>query len=126
MVNHPKPIFLKTQIVTKNWGREEIICNNEEFCGKKLIFNKGAKFSSHLHYFKREVFLCAQGSVKLITINTEDASKSEHILKIGDIVEIPRLLPHQIIALEDSEIIEFSTHHEDSDSYRVEPGDNQK
>jgi len=33
--------------------------------------------------------------------------------------------PHQLEALTDGRIFEVSTHHEDSDSYRVLPGDSQ-
>lgn len=125
-MTHPKPIKLASIRVPKQWGYEDIICNNEEFCGKILHFNANSQFSCHLHYMKREVFRCVFGSLKLMTINTEDASRTEIIMKPGDTIEIPRLLPHQITALEESEIIEFSTHHEDSDSFRMLPGDSQK
>ena len=40
-------------------------------------------------------------------------------LNEGDVVEIPRNKPHQIIALEEVDIIEVSTYHRDSDSHRV-------
>ena len=33
--------------------------------------------------------------------------------------------PHQLEAITDGRIFEVSTHHEDSDSYRVLPGDSQ-
>ena len=33
--------------------------------------------------------------------------------------------PHQLEALDEGRIFEVSTHHEDSDSYRVLPGDSQ-
>jgi quercetin dioxygenase-like cupin family protein len=44
-------------------------------------------------------------------------------LSVGDIFHVPTGLRHRLLALEDSEIMEFSTHHEDSDSIRVEKGD---
>lgn len=111
---------------TKGWGSETLICNNPYFCGKILRFNKGNKFSSHFHVNKEEVFFVLNGSLNLTLIDTSNASKHTEVLKAGDIIEIPRHLPHQIEAIEDCEIIEFSTHHEDADSYRVEPGDSQK
>lgn len=43
----------------------------------------------------------------------------------GMVVTIPQGNPHQIQALEDSVIVEFSTHHEDEDSYRIQKGDSQ-
>ena len=48
------------------------------------------------------------------------------LLKEGDIVHIPQMLPHQLICGEkNGAIIEFSSHHDDADSYRYEPGDSQ-
>lgn len=119
------PILLASKTVEKAWGAEYVLCNNEEFCGKVLVFKAGAKFSMHFHRNKREVFAMRKGSVNLIWIDTADARRVVLPLGVGDVVEIPRFMPHQIEALEDSEITEFSTHHEDSDSYRVAPGDSQ-
>ena len=47
----------------------------------------------------------------------------ELILNPGDNFHVFRGLRHRMIALEDSELFEFSTQHFDSDSYRVEKGD---
>jgi quercetin dioxygenase-like cupin family protein len=41
----------------------------------------------------------------------------------GDTVTIERGEPHQLEALEDSEIFEVSTQHFDDDSYRIYKGD---
>ena len=45
------------------------------------------------------------------------------ILEPGDKFHIYRGLRHQMIAIEDSELFEFSTQHFDEDSYRVVKGD---
>jgi hypothetical protein len=45
------------------------------------------------------------------------------ILESGDVFHVNRLMKHQLIALEDSEIFEFSTTHYDEDSYRIMKGD---
>lgn len=121
-----KPEKLVPVYVQKKWGSEVVFCNNEEFCGKELYFRKGAQFSMHFHANKREVFYVLRGKIELTTIDTETAQQITQIMKLGDTVEIPRLLPHRITALKESQVIEFSTHHEDSDSYRVAPGDSQK
>jgi mannose-6-phosphate isomerase-like protein (cupin superfamily) len=121
----PKPIFSIPQIVEKGWGEEQIITNNEEYCGKILKFNKGAVFSCHFHSSKREHFYVAKGLIKLVTIDTSNAQETEFIMGPGQVVEIPRLLPHQIFALEESEIYEFSTTHSDMDSFRVKKGNSQ-
>jgi pyoverdine/dityrosine biosynthesis protein Dit1 len=53
--------------------------------------------------------------------NLEEAT--ELVLESGDNFHVYRGLRHQMIALEDSELFEFSTQHFDSDSYRVIKGD---
>ena len=53
--------------------------------------------------------------------NLEDAE--ELILTRGDNFHVYRGLRHQMIALEDTELFEFSTQHFDSDSYRIQKGD---
>ena len=47
----------------------------------------------------------------------------ETILGPGDNFHVYRGLRHQMIALEDTELFEFSTQHFDSDSYRITKGD---
>jgi quercetin dioxygenase-like cupin family protein len=45
------------------------------------------------------------------------------LLRKGDHFHIPVGLKHQMQALEDTELFEFSTQHFDDDSYRIEKGD---
>ena len=47
----------------------------------------------------------------------------ETILNPGNSFHIPVGLRHQIIALEDSNLFEFSTQHFEEDSYRIVKGD---
>lgn len=125
-MEHPKLNKLPSPSrCAKGWGWEDCIVNNDEFCGKILHFNKGSRFSAHFHKEKREVFFVKSGLLKVVGINTEDASKYEIELRENDVLDIPRGAIHQIFALEESEIIEFSTHHEDDDSFRVIAGDSQ-
>ena len=51
------------------------------------------------------------------------ATAKEIILSSGDNFHVYRGLKHQMIALEDTELFEFSTQHFDSDSYRIMKGD---
>ena len=53
----------------------------------------------------------------------EEDEKTEIIMRAGDIKEIPVGLVHQMEALEDSELFEFSTEHFDEDSYRITKGE---
>lgn len=110
--------------VDKGWGYEKWIVNCPEYCGKLLFFDKGKKCSWHYHILKDETFYIHSGKVQL-TYGTADDITDGHtiVLNKGDKFHVPRGLRHQVLALEDTELFEFSTQHFDSDSYRVIPGD---
>jgi len=114
----------KIKIVQKGWGYEKWIVNNEKYCGKLLFFNKGKRCSWHFHKIKDETFYLQSGLISLYYGWEEDLSKAEVlVLEPGNSFHIPMGLKHQMVALENSELFEFSTEHFDSDSYRVTPGD---
>jgi mannose-6-phosphate isomerase-like protein (cupin superfamily) len=117
-----KLISTKCEVVPKGWGHEFIIHNDEEYCGKILVFYKGSKFSMHYHIKKKETWYVNEGSFLFNWIDTDTAEKHTNTLHKGDVVTIPRGMPHQLEALENSEIFEISTQHFDTDSYRVEKG----
>ena len=102
----------------KEWGHEEWIVNNAQYCGKKLVLNKGFRCSMHLHKVKDETFYILSGKVLMETI-FEDKLEVK-IMEAGDIQHIKVGMLHRFTGLENSAIIEFSTFHMDSDSYRVE------
>jgi quercetin dioxygenase-like cupin family protein len=110
--------------VDKGWGWERWIVNKEEYCGKLLFFEKDKKCSWHYHVLKDEVFYLQTGKM-LIKYSDEDdiTTAKELVLHPGNNFHVHRGLRHRMIALEDSELFEFSTEHFDSDSYRVEKGD---
>lgn len=109
------------EIVEKGWGHEEIIVNNDEYCGKLLKFKAGKKCSLHLHMQKHETFYVLEGSGYLAAPTPDDHFAIQ--LNPGTILQIPQLSLHQVIATTDMTIIEFSTTHYDDDSYRIIKGD---
>jgi quercetin dioxygenase-like cupin family protein len=110
--------------VEKGWGYEKWIVNKEEYCGKLLFFSKGKRCSWHFHKIKDEVFYLQSGKLLVKYGSDEDIEKCNELeLTPGMNFHIPRGLIHQMIALEDSELFEFSTQHFDEDSYRVIKGD---
>lgn len=112
-------------LVEKGWGSELIFATNDLYCGKILNFNKGAKFSMHLHKEKDETWHVLKGKFIVKTIDTQNASVSETVLNLGDTWHNPPMLPHQLICLEEGSIIEVSTPDSVEDNYRVSPGDSQ-
>jgi quercetin dioxygenase-like cupin family protein len=136
------------KFVPKGWGYELWIVNHDLYCGKLLKFVKGKKCSLHYHKNKDETFYIQSGLVKLYY--TDDLEKMERLimtekngvygdggfrtrdltncmqsvtLEKGENFYIPPGRVHQMVALQDTELFEFSTFHEDSDSYRLKKGD---
>ena len=114
---------IPVEIVPKGWGKEIIFVNNDEYCGKLLCFEKGKKFSMHYHIQKKETWYVSKGSFILIWIETQNGTTYSEYLKVGDVITNERGEPHQLIALEDSEVFEVSTKHYDNDSFRMWKGD---
>ena len=121
-----KPEIIQYKDYPKGWGDERWIVNKEKYCLKILSFNKGSSFSMHYHIKKEETWYVARGSLKLSYYDLTDATRITETINSGAVVDIKPNIPHRLIALEDSEIIEVSTQHFEYDSYRVEPGDSQK
>ena len=115
---------LPIKFVPKGWGFEKWIVNCEEYCGKLLYIAKHKKCSWHYHKIKDEVFYVQSGKI-LVKYSDGDCIKQSNstILTPGDNFHVYRGLRHRIIALEDSEVFEFSTQHFDEDSHRIEKGD---
>jgi len=115
---------LEIKFVPKGWGFEKWIVNCKEYCGKLLYFVKGKRCSWHFHKLKDEVFYIQSGSVLVKYSDSDDLENaSEIVLTKGDNFHVYRGLRHQMIALEDTELFEFSTQHFDEDSKRIIKGD---
>jgi mannose-6-phosphate isomerase-like protein (cupin superfamily) len=112
------------RIVPKGWGREVWLVNNELYCGKILEILKGKRCSLHFHKLKTESFFLRAGRLRVYVKESPTAATLEQFeLSAGECMDIPRGLVHQMEALEDSELFEFSTQHFDSDSNRLVAGD---
>jgi len=110
--------------VEKGWGWEQWIVNNKEYCGKLLFFNQDKRSSWHYHKLKDEVFYVQSGLIIVKYSGHNDIEKADQcILQPGENFHVYRGLRHQILALQDTELFEFSTQHFDTDSYRIINGD---
>jgi len=112
------------KFVPKGWGFEKWIVNNEEYCGKLLYIAQERKCSWHYHKLKDETFYVQSGIIKVLHSDGDDIELANiTFLKKGDSFHVYRGLRHQMIAIEDTELFEFSTQHFEEDSYRVLKGD---
>ncbi len=108
----------------KGWGHEDWIVNSPNYCSKILHFEKGKKLSWHYHKIKVETFYVISGKLILRVGETDDINQSKEIeLNEKDSYTINRRIRHQLIALNESEVLETSTQHFEEDSYRITRGD---
>jgi len=103
--------------VQKVWGNELWLANTDKYCGKILNVNNGHCCSIHYHKNKDETFYILEGKIRL------ELFGETITLKEGESIRLQPYSLHRFCALENSKIIEISTHHEDSDSYRVVKSD---
>ena len=81
----------------------------------------GKRYSNEI---KDEVFYLQSGKMLVKYSDQDDIEKAEELVLVaGENFHIYTGLRHQMIALEDTELFEFSTEHFDSDSYRIQKGD---
>ena len=112
------------EIHPKGWGYEKWITNSNLYCGKLLFLNKGKKCSWHYHKIKDETFYLQSGELLVRYSEDDDLENSNQIiLTKGDSFHVYQGLRHQMLAIENSELFEFSTQHFEEDSYRIIKGD---
>ncbi len=117
---------MKPEEHPKGWGKEMWIANTK-YCGKKMWLFKGKKCSVHYHKNKEETFFIQSGKMEC-TLWPEGypGPAKKLILGPNDTVHLEPGMIHQFIGIdEETEFFEFSTHHEEEDSYRLAPGDSQ-
>lgn len=109
--------------VSKPWGWEQWICNNEKYCGKKLFIKQGHWLSFHHHNIKDEVLYVDSGAI-WFTHDEIGNDVGQHVigwvkLDIGYAFHVTPGVKHQMHAIQDTMLLEFSTQHFDEDSIRT-------
>jgi mannose-6-phosphate isomerase-like protein (cupin superfamily) len=108
-------------IEPKGWGREVWLVNNDQYCGKILEIDKGKHCSLHYHKLKRESFYLESGKLIVRIKQSLDSNVVEEFqMDVGECMDVEPGTVHQLEAVEDTKLFEFSTTHFDSDSYRLE------
>ena len=119
-------------IVSKGWGYELWVENNELYCGKHLHVLPTKWCSVHYHKNKKETFYVIEGELKLeysidlsLDLWKSTIVKPTRVLKKGDSFTLDTMIAHRFTSNTSypCDFIEFSTYHEDSDSYRIIKGD---
>ena len=111
------------KIIPKLWGYEKVIVNDSLYCGKILtIVPNGNACSIHYHKKKTETFHILRGHLQFERFDTHGTLQKRSVLVAGDTITLPPLTPHRFWVVDEvCEFIEFSTHDDPSDSYRLAP-----
>lgn len=125
------PFFFDAGVVPKKWGYEKIIINADEYCGKILVIYPNKMASSvHFHKRKKETFYVLSGCVEVQfwkcfkqygSLDISDWQlETRSSMPAGMAITIEPMLAHRFWTRKEiSQIIEFSTHDVEEDSYRL-------
>lgn len=107
-------------VVTKLWGNEHWIVNNDKYCFKVLTLFPGFQCSLHYHKKKDETFIVYDGEI-LLEQRDVRGYPVEELLVAGQQRHIEPKTPHRFQARNRmATVFEISTHHDDSDVVRIE------
>ena len=117
--------------VPKLWGEEDWIINTPQYCGKVLTLRPGYQSSLHYHPLKHETFVCMVGNVCLemfpegVTRLGKPAGAVRTLYMsstMRNAVTLEPGVPHRFYCTTKSPavVVEFSTHHSDTDVVRLE------
>lgn len=111
----------KFKTVSKLWGTEVWLVNNETYCGKILHINSGWQCSLHMHPKKRETFIVLDGGVGLEVKYTTGELVLNHLVP-GDSYTLEPGTYHRFHSYTDEPavILEISSTHSDTDVVRLE------
>jgi len=111
-------VELEDKVVGKEWGTELWHDNNSRYCLKTLIAVSGKQLSCHKHLVKEETWVLTYG-ILLIQIGNDNNISNTFIAKPGYVIRISPGDYHRFTAITDvAVVVEASTEHFDSDSYR--------
>jgi hypothetical protein len=113
--------------VDKGWGFEIVWANNNQYCGKLLVFERvGAKTSLVFHKDKKKSWFVNAGSFKVTYVDVATGETKQAVLEEGKTADFAELGPHQVEALvANSVIFEVGTSDYVEDRFRLAPGDTQ-
>ena len=96
------------KIVEKPWGREIWVAHTDKYAMKIIEIKEGNRSSLQLHRVKHEHLYVDKGTFK---IQREDVNGNiqTHILRPGEVIEIPPNTRHRAEAVTDIRLIEVST-----------------
>jgi cupin fold WbuC family metalloprotein len=113
----------ESPIIPKLWGHEKIIVNSSLYCGKILtVLPNGMACSIHYHKNKTETFHILSGELQFEKFDLSGKLQQRTVLRAGDTITLVPNTPHRFWVIDTlCQFIEFSTHDDPADSYRLIP-----
>lgn len=108
--------------ISKKWGIEKYIANEEFYISKLLIIQPGSSTSMHFHKDRKEHLYILSGEYIIVTLDLlkSPGKKTETMLGAGDLYIAEPLEFHQIKCIRPGQILEVSDFDDKSDVYRIE------
>ena len=103
------------------WGYELWIENNEKYCNKLLILNKGFESSWHYHERKDETFVILKGAVSLTYANGINEKTKTIILNEGNKFRLKPGVVHTFKSLASKSIVMEISTTDDGDNVKLRP-----
>ena len=96
------------RVITKPWGKEEVIEINDRYMVKKLTMWKGHRCSLQYHNIKRETIYVLSGQLRIYSGPTQEKLGSR-VFGPGEPITLAPMVVHRMEAVEDSVYLEAST-----------------
>ena len=107
---------IQRTFVTKPWGAEDWLVNNEHYVAKHLYINPNEQISLQYHNEKHETMIVLEGMGQLrlgrkglAEMEVLNSTSHYQTITVGDIITIPPKTIHQIKAHTGLKILEIST-----------------
>jgi D-lyxose ketol-isomerase len=112
-------------IVTKEWGYEEYLADQETYTGKRLHIKLNKMSSIHCHLSKTETFVCESGLIHVVTYFVQEHNDMLHLeanptlLTPSQAITINPETWHSFYCGTSGSLLEFSDKHRDEDVFRL-------
>jgi len=90
--------------INKCWGKTRCLLDSSEFSQHELILKSKSYCSLHYHNHRANRFIVTSGLINVVTFIGPE--QYIHVLREGDRLDVPSLVLHMFIVLEDGSMLE--------------------
>jgi mannose-6-phosphate isomerase-like protein (cupin superfamily) len=101
-------LFMPRELGQRDWGREILVCQTEQFIGKILLMKAGKAGGLQYHQRKIESFFLDEGQA-FVDYDAGDGKLTRLVMAPGMTIQVPAGAPHRVTAITDCKFLEWST-----------------